>query len=162
MPFFYFEYFNLALHYNEFITNLLVFTNELDNISLKLVYYNKAKLWRYKKIRVNKVFCETVTVNTIINVLQIEFANTKIANKNVGFFQNQYFISLPIKLFCFLKDVTKWFNSQSLTEIFTKRLVDQQSKYYKFRAENDIPNFVIYSLFIWKSIWIKVAMLLVQ
>ena len=29
--FFYFEYFNLNLHY-------LVFTNELDNISLKLVY----------------------------------------------------------------------------------------------------------------------------
>ena len=75
-----------------------------------------------------------MTVNTIINVLQIEFGNTKIANKNVGFFQNQYFISLPIKLFCFLKDVTKWFNSQSLTEIFTKRLVDQQSN-YKFRAE---------------------------
>ena len=60
-----------------------------------------------QKIRVNKVFCETVTVNTIINVLQIEFANTKIANKNVDIFQNQYFISLPIKLFCFLKDVTK-------------------------------------------------------
>ena len=35
----------------------------------------------------------------------------KNSKQKCWFFQNQYFISLPIKLFCFLKDVTKWFNS---------------------------------------------------